>query len=83
MFLEGEQILAEAAKAAGAKLFVPSEFGNPTENAEHGPLVAKKNFQGKLREIGLPYALFFTGPWTDFCFVGHVVIFDWSFVIDG
>ncbi|THH19846.1 hypothetical protein EW146_g1410 [Bondarzewia mesenterica] len=64
-----QDALAEAAKEAGVQLFVPSEFGNPTEDANEGPLAAKKNFQGKLRALGLPYALFFTGPFSDYCFI--------------
>lgn len=60
---------ATAAKAASVKLFVPTEFGLPTQNAIKGILLQKKNFQEKLRELDLPYSLFFTGPWTDFIFI--------------
>lgn len=65
--------LADAAKSAGVKLFVPTEFGNPTDDpstiSEKSPLAVKVATHKKLRELGLPYALFFTGPFTDFCFV--------------
>lgn len=62
--------LAEAAKAAGVKLFVPSEFGNPTEE-----ISANDDFFGQkvqvleaVKMIGLPYALFWTGLFSDFIF---------------
>lgn len=65
--------LADAAKSAGVKLFIPTEFGNPTEDngtiSEKSPLATKLATQKKLKELGLPYALFFTGPFTDFCFI--------------
>ena len=62
--------IAEAAKAAGVKLFVPSEFGNPT-TGDHspGPLRPKSDLHAILKKLGLPYTLFFTGPWPDYCFV--------------
>lgn len=48
--------LADAAKAAGVHLFVPSEFGGPTEGATV-PEFAERDEQAKhLATIGLPYA---------------------------
>ncbi|KAH7905405.1 hypothetical protein BJ138DRAFT_1138287 [Hygrophoropsis aurantiaca] len=41
-------------RPAGVKLFVPSEFGMPTEGATEGHLVHKANFAATLREMGLP-----------------------------
>jgi uncharacterized protein YbjT (DUF2867 family) len=58
--------IAEAAKEAGVKLFVPSEFGGPTEGATEGLFGAKANIQERLKAIGIPYALFYTGPFADF-----------------
>jgi uncharacterized protein YbjT (DUF2867 family) len=71
--LQAQQLLAEQAKAEGVKLFVPSEFGNPTarENAE-GTFALKQSVHHKLKELDLPYALFFTGPHPDFIFIPYV-----------
>jgi len=59
--------LADAAKSVGVQLFVPSEFGHSTldPDEENGPFVSKRHLQRHLKEIGLPYALFFTGGFTD------------------
>lgn len=62
--------LAEAAKAAGVKLFVPSEFGNPTTgDLVPGFMSQKSALHSALRKLGLPYSLFFTCLWPDYCFV--------------
>jgi len=58
--------LAEATKAAGVKLFVPSDFGGPTEGRKESIFAAKEQFKLKLKEIGLPYTTFYTGPFSDF-----------------
>lgn len=60
--------LAIAAKAAKVKLFIPSEFGDPSDSATQGFWVEKKKIHRKLEEIKLPYVLVFTGIWTDFFF---------------
>ncbi|KAI0269428.1 hypothetical protein BC834DRAFT_968042 [Gloeopeniophorella convolvens] len=60
--------VAEAAKEAGVKLFVPSEFGGVTEGATGGGgglFRAKGELHGELKALGLPYALFYTGPFLD------------------
>ncbi|KAJ7586738.1 hypothetical protein C8J56DRAFT_1085336 [Mycena floridula] len=63
--------IAEAAKAAGVKLFAPSEFGPVTEGAIGDPeksfQVYKFNFAQHLKAIGLPSARFYTG-----CFFSYV-----------
>jgi len=64
-----QSALALAAKEAGAKLFIPSDFGNSTEGATEGIFAVKENLRLKLLEIGLPYAIFYTGPFPDFVFV--------------
>ena len=61
--------IAEAAKEVGVKLFVPSEFGGPTEGVTEGLFGAKGNIQEQLKTIGIPYALFFTGPFADYIWV--------------
>ena len=65
--IQGQKALADAAKAAGAKIFVPSEFGSPSPKSE-GRAALKVQVQDHLREIGLPYAVFYTGPWSDLIF---------------
>lgn len=44
---------ADAAKLAGVKLFVPSEFGVPTEGAQGGMWGTKSEVQGILRSSSL------------------------------
>ncbi|KAI9454205.1 NAD-P-binding protein [Russula earlei] len=63
-------LFAEQAKAAGVKLFVPSEFGDSTdrENPE-GVFPIQVSVHHELKELDLPYALFFTEPHADYCFV--------------
>ena len=57
-----QQDLAMAAKTASVKLFVQSEFGDPTEKATQGRMfLQKRAFHDKSRELNLPYSLFFTG----------------------
>jgi uncharacterized protein YbjT (DUF2867 family) len=61
--------IAEAAKEVGVKLFVPSEFGGASTVPKSGPHAIKVNIQEWLRAIGIPYALFATGPFADFLWV--------------
>ncbi|KAI0067602.1 NAD-P-binding protein [Artomyces pyxidatus] len=64
--LDVEFTVAEASKAAGAKLFVPSEYGLPVVTDRLVPRRVEN--REKLREMGFPYTLFFCGPWTDIMF---------------
>jgi uncharacterized protein YbjT (DUF2867 family) len=57
--------IAKAAKEAGVKLFIPSEFGGPTEGATEGLFGAKAGVQDQLKAVGIPYALIYTGPYAD------------------
>ena len=61
--------LITAAKLASVKLFVPSEFGGPTDNTTDGVFLKKRQVQTRLKELGLPYSLFYTGPFSDFAFI--------------
>ncbi|KII86371.1 hypothetical protein PLICRDRAFT_43955 [Plicaturopsis crispa FD-325 SS-3] len=60
--------LAVAAKEAGVSLFVPSEFGMPTEGQE-GFVAPKSDVVDYLKSIGLPFTRYYTGlfaesfPW--------------------
>lgn len=72
--LQAQYLLAEQAKAAGVKLFVPSEFGDATdrENPE-GVFAIKQSVHRRLKELDLPYSLFFTGPHSDYVFVPYAL----------
>ena len=62
-----QEALARASKEAGVKIFVPSDFGSPTEGSGNSVYVQKDTFKNKfLRELDLPYAIFYTGPFSDF-----------------
>ncbi|TFY63180.1 hypothetical protein EVG20_g6422 [Dentipellis fragilis] len=54
--------LAIAAKDVGVKLFAPSEYGSDSDFGGKGTARAQ------LKELNLPYALFFTGPFPDMAF---------------
>ena len=69
MAVDVQPIIAEAAKEAGVSLFVPSEFGGPTEGETEGFLGAKAKIHEQLKVIGLPYALFYTGGFSDYLWV--------------
>ncbi|KAK0431911.1 hypothetical protein EV421DRAFT_1851756 [Armillaria borealis] len=54
-----ETALVDAARAAGVKLFVPSEFGVSSVDAPTGLWKAKDDVAKHMKEIGLPSARFF------------------------
>jgi len=58
--------IAAAAKEAGVKLFIPSDFGNVTEGETEGLFGAKANIQTQLKALGIPYVVFYTGPFADY-----------------
>ncbi|KAF9779857.1 NAD-P-binding protein [Thelephora terrestris] len=64
--LQGQKALAHAAKLSGVKIFAPSEFGTP--GGSGGYVLLKKQIHEHLREIGLPYSIFYTGPCPDMLF---------------
>ncbi len=64
--------VAAAAKEVGVKLFVPSEYGAVTDERTEGVLGMKANFKGQLKALGVPYAAFYTGPWSDFTWASYV-----------
>jgi len=57
--------LGDAAKAAGVKLFILSEFGGDTQGKTDGVFAVKNAQREHLERIGLPWAAFFTGPFAD------------------
>jgi len=67
-----QELLGQAAKAAGVKLFIPSEFGNPTEGREDSWFAQKNAARQKLKDMGMPYMLVYNGPFPDFVFNPHM-----------
>lgn len=64
--LPSQSAIADAAKEAGVKLFVPSEFGLPTEGGKGGHLVIKSEFADYLKSLGIPSLRFYTGMFMEF-----------------
>ncbi|KAJ7349342.1 hypothetical protein DFH08DRAFT_743396 [Mycena albidolilacea] len=58
--------LVDAAKLAGVKLFVPSEYGIPTEGHSEGPLGAKAQIAAYLKSVGIPSTRIYTGGFIEF-----------------
>jgi hypothetical protein len=75
-----QEVIAVAAKEAGVKLFVPSEFGPVTEGATEGHFLEKAGIQGQLKAVGIPYSLFYTGAFADFIWHAYVASFSASFL---
>ncbi|KZO98447.1 NAD-P-binding protein [Calocera viscosa TUFC12733] len=63
--LSVQEPLGDAAKAAGVKLFVPSEFGGDTTGRTDGLFGIKNAQRLRLKQIGLPWAMFITGTFAD------------------
>ncbi len=70
--LDVQEKIAAAAKEADVKLFVPSEYGAVTDRKTEGLPGVKANIQGQLRALGIPYAVFHTGVWSDYIWVSYV-----------
>ncbi|EGO02740.1 hypothetical protein SERLA73DRAFT_176089 [Serpula lacrymans var. lacrymans S7.3] len=64
--LSAQTPLADAAKEAGVKLFVPSEFGTPTEGGTEGILLLKSQLAAYLKSIALPCARVYNGVFSEF-----------------
>ncbi len=64
--------IAAAAKKAGVKLFVPSEFGGVTDGETESVFGAKANVQSQLKALDIPYAAFYTGLFADYAWVPYV-----------
>ncbi|KAK7028328.1 NmrA domain-containing protein [Favolaschia claudopus] len=58
-----QTVLVDAAKSAGVRLFVPSEFGMSTEGDVNNP---KNKIIAYTESVGVPYARFFNGMITEF-----------------
>jgi uncharacterized protein YbjT (DUF2867 family) len=70
--LDVQEKIAAAAKEVDVKLFVPSEYGGVTEGTTKGVAGVKANIQGRLKALGMPYATFYTGTWSDYAWVSYV-----------
>ncbi|KAF8600050.1 NAD(P)-binding protein [Ceratobasidium sp. AG-I] len=74
---EAQPNLLRAAKSVGAKLFVPSEFGNPFEGEEESDTFrAKRELNALAKSIGMPITIIMTGLFPDYCLVP---IMGWNF----
>ncbi|KIJ68848.1 hypothetical protein HYDPIDRAFT_107112 [Hydnomerulius pinastri MD-312] len=60
-----QNVIADAAKAAGVRLFVPSEYGTKVQS-EQGPTGAKVRFSNYLKSIGLPSLRIYNGLFHEF-----------------
>jgi uncharacterized protein YbjT (DUF2867 family) len=61
--------IAAAAKDAGVKLFVPSEFGGISNGQTEWIFGAKANVQSQLKALDIPYTAFYTGFFADYVWV--------------
>ncbi|EJU01288.1 NADP-binding protein [Dacryopinax primogenitus] len=68
--------LADAAKAAGVKHFVLSEYGNRSDGKTYGIFAVKNRVREHLLSLDLPHSQFFTGPVSDWFFDGRP---EWGF----
>jgi hypothetical protein len=64
--------IAAAAKEAGVKLFVPSEFGNISAGETVGMFGEKADIQNQLKAVGIPCTAFYTGPFADYLWAPYV-----------
>ncbi|KAG9119105.1 hypothetical protein FRC07_006044 [Ceratobasidium sp. 392] len=69
--------LLRAAKTAGAKLFIPSEFGDPFEGEEESDIFrAKRELHQLAKSIDMPITVVLTGLFPDYCLVP---VMGWDF----
>lgn len=61
--------VAAAGKEVGVQLFCPSEFGGISENETEGIFAAKAAMQERLKAMGVPYAAFYNGPFSDMTWI--------------
>ncbi|KAF8214299.1 hypothetical protein K438DRAFT_2149565 [Mycena galopus ATCC 62051] len=61
-----QKSLADAAKLAAVKLFVPSEFGSPTHGHTVEVYKAKNEIAAHLKSLGIPFTRIYTGCFMEF-----------------
>ncbi|KAJ7071412.1 hypothetical protein C8F01DRAFT_1110434 [Mycena amicta] len=64
--VSAQKPIVDAAKAAGVKLFVPSEYGIPTEGETQGVSGAKNQIAEQLKNLGIPSLRIYTGIFIEF-----------------
>ncbi|KAM0756654.1 NAD(P)-binding protein [Meredithblackwellia eburnea MCA 4105] len=64
-----QPVVIDAAHRAGVKLFVPAEFGNPTEHVTSGFHIKKVEAAAQLKRLGLPSLRVFTGVFPEVCLI--------------
>jgi len=64
--LPQQRDIADAAKEAGVKLFVPSEFGMPTEGGKGGHLSIKSEVAEYIQSLGVPVLRIYNGLFMEF-----------------
>lgn len=67
--------IAAAAKDVGVKLFVPSEFGLVTDLITDSVYASKNEVKAKLKEIDLPFTIYYTGLFPDMVLAPCVYFF--------
>jgi uncharacterized protein YbjT (DUF2867 family) len=75
--LAAQTLIADAAKAAGVKLFVPSEWGFVTIGATEGPFGVKEAAAKHLASIGLPSVRIFVSSQLLLLFICLTIPLDW------
>jgi uncharacterized protein YbjT (DUF2867 family) len=69
-----QEKIAAAAKEAGVQLFVPSEYGGVSEGETEGLFAPKAKIQKQLKALGIPYAPFYTGAFSDLVWIPHAFL---------
>ena len=64
--IEKQKDIIKAAKTAGARLFVTSEYGAPTDNVTGGIWLPRVHLDNWLKKFGFPYVRVFCGVWPEF-----------------
>ncbi|KAF8557402.1 NAD(P)-binding protein [Imleria badia] len=64
--LPAQRPIAEAAKEAGVKLFVPSEYGMPTEGGKEGHPLVKSELADYVKSLGIPVLRVYNGLLMEF-----------------
>ncbi|KAJ6549845.1 hypothetical protein B0H19DRAFT_1211410 [Mycena capillaripes] len=64
--LGAQKSFIEAAKAANIKLFVPSEYGVPTEGLNEGVWAEKNKIAEHLKSAGIPSLRIYNGAFTEY-----------------
>ena len=64
--LEKQKDVIKAAKTAGVKLFVTSEYGVPTDKVTAGIWLARVHLDNWFKEFGFPYVRVFCGGWPEY-----------------